>query len=122
MKIYFDGGCKPNPGLCECGVVIAGPPIERFRQIIGMGTNNIAEYTAFLWAVEIALQRGFHDVEIIGDSMLVVMQANGQWKVKSDDLKPFKNEFDKLRKKFINLKVVHVRREFNLAGHYLEKG
>lgn len=122
MKIYFDGFCAPNPGMAGCGVVIAGSSVEKFRQEIGYGTNNQSEWCSLLWGMEIALGRGFDEVQMIGDSLLVVNQANGIWKVKSDDLKPFKEDFDKLKRKFKKLTIKHVRREHNLAGQFLEFG
>lgn len=122
MKIFFDGGAKPNPGQCECGVIIAGPPIERFKNDIGYGTNNIAEWTALLWALGIALERGYKEIDIYGDSKLVVSQANGVWKIKQENFIPFKTECDRLRKLFVRADIHHLLRDKNLAGQFLEFG
>jgi len=118
MQIYFDGGAAPNPGLCHCAIVVDGEVMEATD--LGYGTNNIAEWTALLWALETAYSRKATDVEIIGDSMLVVMQANGFWKIKKKEFIPFKLEADRLRKLFKTCVIKQVGRDLNIAGHQIE--
>jgi ribonuclease HI len=119
MKVYFDGGCVPNPGaMSVCVVFETG---KTFSEIdFAQGTNNIAEWGAMLWACELCISNNQKDVRLIGDSMLVVMQATEKWKIKHKDFLPFKAEFDAKKKLFTKLELVHVKREHNLAGHYLE--
>lgn len=119
MKLFFDGGCKPNPGKMECAVVSEDGSIKT-HQPLHHGTNNEAEWIGFLLAVEIA--RPFKDepVEILGDSKLVISQAQGLWKVNVPALATFRDEFLIMQKDFKSLKLTHVRRHLNLAGIYIE--
>lgn len=120
MNLFFDGGCIPNPGKMEVAVVSADGRIKEHQKIHN-GTNNEAEWLAFLWAVEIAIEKGAEDVTISGDSMLVISQAKGVWKVKQPSLQVYRDEFLKLKPKIKNLKLVHVRRDVNPAGIYIEQ-
>ena len=75
LKIFFDGGCRPNPGPIEVAVVAAGrTQIVRDR---GHGTSADAEWLALLHAVEVARALGRADYVLLGDSANVVAQANG---------------------------------------------
>lgn len=118
MKIFFDGGCKPNPGMMEIGVVMAG--VFHHERNIGVGSNNCAEWIALLFAAELAIKHKVADVEFIGDSLLVINQATGEWKCRSEELQPFLEEFNALSSAFSNIKLKHVRRTKNLAGIALE--
>lgn len=120
MKIYFDGGCKPNPGKMEIAVVIDGAPPLSFHERLAHGTNNEAEWIALLWAMEIALAYQHKKTTFVGDSNLVVNQALGLWRVKHAPLLPYLAEFQLLREKFSRVQLEFVRREHNLAGHHIE--
>jgi ribonuclease HI len=118
-KIYFDGGCKPNPGAMEYAVV--SPDLDyQFHEKIQEGTNNMAEWIGFLVAVEIARMREIKTVEILGDSNLVISQAKGLWKVKAPELITFHNEWKKMKGDFDQITLTHVPRAENLAGIYIE--
>lgn len=117
-RIYFDGGARPNPGQMEAAVVVEGG--QKLRRALGHGTNNVAEWTACLWALEVAHELGFTEVEIAGDSQLVVHQAAGEWKVRHEDLRPFKVEFDRVAAQFAYIRMVWVPRDINPAGWLLE--
>jgi ribonuclease HI len=117
MKIYFDGGAVPNPGLMHVAITIDG---EAMESQLGHGTNNVAEWTALLWAMETALARDARDVEILGDSKLVVMQATGAWKINKPEFLAFKSEFDVLKRRFKTCAVRHVGRGSNLAGLHID--
>ncbi len=119
MKLYFDGGCKPNPGKMEYAVVSQDGFIK-VHQPLHHGTNNEAEWIGFIMAVEIARSYADDPVEILGDSKLVIMQAQGLWKVNVPALAAFRDEFLILKKDFKNLTLTHVRRHLNLAGIYIE--
>jgi ribonuclease HI len=119
MNVYFDGGAVLNPGLISICVVFEGG--KTFSKLdFDQGTNNQAEWSAMLWGCELALSNGIKDVVLIGDSKLVVMQASGEWMIKHKAFVPFKAEFDRMRALFDSLRLVHVKRHLNLAGHYLE--
>lgn len=119
MKLYFDGGCVPNPGKMEAAVVSDDGTVQHHMHLSN-GTNNEAEWLAFLWAVEIARANPDQPIEILGDSQLVIMQAQGLWKCNVPALIEFKNEFLRIKDDFTQLKLTHVKRKFNLAGIYIE--
>lgn len=114
---YFDGGARPNPGKMHVAVVLGD---EKFVEKLGQGTNNIAEWTAMLWAVQIAQSKGLRDIHLIGDSELIVNQATGKYKVKATELIPFKNAYDEAVGVFDTVKVSWVPRARNPAGWLLE--
>lgn len=116
--VFFDGGCKPNPGIMEVCVYCDG--VSNHQKDIGIGTNNQAEWLSFILALETAKAFSFKDVRILGDSMLVVNQANERWKINNKDLKPFFEEFKILKKDFSNLIIEYIPREKNRAGMVIE--
>lgn len=117
-RIYFDGGARPNPGQMEAAVVVENGP--RYRKDLGYGTNNVAEWVALLWALEVAAELGFDEFEVAGDSQLVINQAGGVYKVRQPDLVPLKAEFDRLAAQFPLVRLIWVPREVNPAGWVLE--
>jgi ribonuclease HI len=124
MKIYFDGGSKPNPGKMEAGIVMVHD--DGYRQPIkddrlGMGTNNVAEWTALIWAMTWAEQQGWSHIEIFGDSQLIINQAQGNWRIKQPEFVPFRDEFQRLQRT-VKATLTYVPRAQNLAGIYLEHG
>jgi ribonuclease HI len=74
LKIFFDGGCRPNPGPMEVAVVVRGNP--QFFDDLGTGSNTDAEWQALLCAIVLARDLGLQDVEFIGDSLEVTRHAN----------------------------------------------
>ncbi len=94
-KIQFDGAAIPNPGEMGIGVVL----IENSNIITSIskklpdkGTNNIAEYTALLTGILKALELGWKEVSIEGDSELVINQVNGTWSIKKEHLENLYNQ------------------------------
>jgi ribonuclease HI len=88
---YVDGGARGNPGPAGVGTVLIdadGREIDRANLYIGEATNNAAEYRAVLLALERAAALGAREVEIVNDSQLVARQLSGEYRVKSDDLRP----------------------------------
>lgn len=124
MKIYFDGGCSPNPGKMKTCIVICrdGEKSEPHTILdLGQGTNNIAEWSGLVWAVTWLRENKIQKCEIIGDSKMVIMQAQGLWKIKKDTLRDYYNAFLKISQG-MDLKLTHVLRDSNLAGICLEYG
>lgn len=119
MDIYFDGGCKPNPGKMEVGVVFHGETSHHDNY--GHGTNNQAEWLALLYAMGLAEEKGYTNIHLIGDSKLVISQALGVWKCNQAELRVFLEEFNRRKGAFRSVKLTHVRRHLNLAGIYLEQ-
>ncbi len=89
--IFFDGGVKNNPGGPICGAAIlyieGQEPIET-GVTNPSGTNNTAEYKGLISGLKKALELGVTEIEVFGDSNLVVKQVLGEWKVKAKDLEP----------------------------------
>ena len=116
FRAGFDGGSRGNPGPAAWGVVVldaAGRAVEGFAGAIGRATNNVAEYTALLEALAIALARDADDVELFADSELVVKQLRGDYKVKHPDLIPLHAEAVRLIARLRKFKIGHVPRERN---------
>ena len=74
LKIFFDGGCRPNPGRIEVAVVVRG--IAHLFDDLGDGTNRDAEWQALICALKLTQSLGLSGIELIGDSDEVVQQAN----------------------------------------------
>lgn len=122
LEIYFDGGCKPNPGMMEMAIVLVrdGTVIETQNEKLGMGTNNEAEWLSCLWGVYRAKELGEKSVSLVGDSKLVVCQAKGEWKCNKPNLIVLLNDFKEAVAGFDRLTIRHVLRDKNLAGRLLE--
>ena len=111
-----DGGARGNPGPAAIGVVVRnddGAVVEAVGETIGRQTNNVAEYKAMLRGIELALAHGADEVEMIGDSELIIRQIEGRYKVKKADLKPLHAEAKEMLSKFDRWTVRHVKREQN---------
>ena len=116
LVINVDGGARGNPGPAAVGVVVrdeTGQVIEDHGVRIGDATNNVAEYKALLLGIERALALGATDLELIGDSELVVKQVQGKYKVKNAGIKPLHAEARAGLSKLDNWQIRHVRREQN---------
>ncbi|MFC1920299.1 ribonuclease HI family protein [Chloroflexota bacterium] len=116
LLIFTDGGAEPNPGKAGIGVVIKserGEVIASISQSIGHATNNQAEYSAIIAALEKAIQLGAEQVSIRSDSELVVKQLNGRYRVKNIELKPLYLKVKQLQKKLKSFDMVHIPREKN---------
>jgi len=127
VVIYTDGGARGNPGPAAIGVVIemrgpkssVGGRVREYGEVIGEATNNVAEYSALIFALKKAKQllgnekAKATDLEVRSDSELMVSQLKGEYKVKSEDLKPFFMEAWNLRQEFSSVSFIHIPREEN---------
>ncbi|QQE12271.1 ribonuclease HI family protein [Planctomycetota bacterium] len=115
--IHIDGGARGNPGPAGAGVTITDAatkkPVHEAGYWLGTMTNNSAEYNGLLLCLQIAGEIGATDLLIHSDSQLMVRQINGEYKVKSADLKPLYTKALSLVHKFKNWELVHVRRAQN---------
>jgi ribonuclease HI len=111
---HFDGGCRPNPGPREMAVVSRGR--TWFRDDLGIGDNNEAEWAALLHAAELAQADGAGNVLFVGDSALVVEQASGRQPCRSPHLQPYLDAFRAAAAAFVRVRLRHVPRSKNLAG------
>jgi ribonuclease HI len=119
LKIYFDGGCRPNPGQMETAVVVRGN--LTLHPDCGYGTSNDAEWLALINAVEVALRIGAQDVILLGDSALVIGQASGVAKCRSPELRAHLARFLALTGSFDRIRLRRISRCQNLAGIALDK-
>ena len=114
--IHTDGACRGNPGPSSIGITISDPTGEMVYELaetIGEQTNNVAEYSAVLRALEMAVD---HDVKVVtlkSDSQLLIRQLTGEYKVKAAGLKPLFSECRTLSQRIPKVHFEHVRREFN---------
>jgi len=114
MKIFFDGGCRPNPGLIDVAAVVGGT--EHVRLGIATGDNNEAEWRALLYALDLAIEAGAAEATFLGDSVLIIEQARGRWPCRSAHLQPFHSAFHARSQAVPRLRLRHVPRSRNLAG------
>jgi ribonuclease HI len=87
--------------------------VEGFAGRIGRATNNVAEYTGLIEALNLAIERGASDVAIYSDSQLIVRQINGQYKVRHPDMISLYREARKKIAMLAMFRLEHVRRENN---------
>lgn len=120
LKIYSDGGSRGNPGPSASGFVIYKDEkeIESGGKYIGITTNNQAEYTAVVLALEAAKKYAGPEsvIHFFMDSMLVVNQMNGVYKIKNRDLWPIHQQIRELMKEFKDVHFAHVYRDKNTAA------
>ncbi|KAG8383152.1 hypothetical protein BUALT_Bualt05G0154900 [Buddleja alternifolia] len=114
--LEFDGASKGNPGQAGAGAIVRsddGSLICRLREGLGIATNNVAEYRAFILGLRYALGKGFTSVRVRGDSKLVCMQIQGQWKVKNQNISTLYEEAKKLKDMFLSFQIIHILRDLN---------
>jgi len=122
LVIFTDGASLGNPGPMGIGVVIYrdGFVIEELSEYLGHGTNNIAEYTAVIRALETVHELGDSEAHIKSDSQLVVRQLNGEYKVRDLELRPLKERIEHLCKG-LQVRFEHIPREKNNEADKLSK-
>ena len=116
VTVNVDGGARGNPGPAAIGVVLRdgeGQMLEEVGETIGEATNNVAEYRALLRGIELAKAHGASDLELIGDSELVVRQVEGRYKVKNAGMKELHAEVVRSLHDFGAWSIRHVRRGDN---------
>ena len=116
VTVNVDGGARGNPGPAAIGVVLRngdGSIVEEVGETIGEATNNVAEYRALLRGIELAAARGAEEVELIGDSELIVRQVEGRYKVKNAGMKKLHEEVKRALRGFDSWSIRHVRRAEN---------
>lgn len=112
----IDGGSRGNPGPAAYGVVIRdgkGEVVARLKKYIGQNTNNVAEYFGLIAALDYAQTHGIRALRVESDSELMVKQMRGQYKVKSEDLKPLFERAKKMSQTLESFRIDHVCREQN---------
>jgi ribonuclease HI len=116
LVVNVDGGARGNPGPAAIAAVASDPEgvlIEERAESIGTATNNVAEYRALLLGIERARALGANEVELVGDSELIVKQVRGEYRVKDAGLKELHERVAKELAQFGGWSIRHVRREAN---------
>ncbi len=115
--MYFDGCSKGNPGRAGAGAVLYDPQgAEVFAESVFAGysaTNNEAEYTGLILGLNESLKRGITELQVCGDSQLVIRQMQGKYKVNSPNLVPLHQCASTLASKFSKIEFEHVYRNNN---------
>jgi ribonuclease HI len=116
FQANIDGGSRGNPGPAAYGVVIRdgqGEIVARLKKYIGSSTNNVAEYFGLIAALDYAQTHGVRALRVESDSELMVKQLRGQYKVKSEDLRPLFERAKKMSQTLDLFRIDHVYREQN---------
>jgi ribonuclease HI len=127
--VYFDGASRGNPGPAAVGWVLVTSDgiVAEDGERIGRATNNQAEYEALIHALRAARDYDFEEVEVKGDSELIVKQVNGAWNTNDPDLREKRVTVRELLTEFSDWSLAHVPREINdradeLANEALDDG
>jgi ribonuclease H / adenosylcobalamin/alpha-ribazole phosphatase len=116
VVVWTDGGARGNPGPAGYGAVVTTPGGQVLAEVaegIGWATNNVAEYRGVIAGLRQAAVLGARRVRVRADSLLVVNQQKGLWKVKNAALRPLSEEAARLARDFERVTWEHVPRERN---------
>ena len=116
LVAYIDGGARGNPGPAGYGVRIEqsdGTLVQEFHESIGVATNNVAEYRGLIAALEWARAHDCHAFHVRSDSLLLVEQMRGNYKVKNAGLQPLYARARLLAHEIGRVTFEHVGRELN---------
>jgi ribonuclease HI len=122
LVVNVDGGARGNPGPAAIGAVVRasdGEVLEERGERIGKATNNVAEYRALLLGIERAAALGASELELVGDSELIVRQVKGEYKVKDANLRELHAEVKRALGDFERWSIRHVRRAENAEADRL---
>ena len=125
VLLYTDGAARGNPGPAAIGAVLyrededARTVLEEVSEAIGKATNNEAEYLALIAGLEAARRLGVPEVIVRADSLLLVNQLNGAWRLKAPHLRPLYQRARTLMRSFGTITIEHVRREENVEADAL---
>jgi ribonuclease HI len=125
LILYCDGGSRGNPGPSAIGAVVfdatTDPPelLASVSECIGITTNNVAEYRALIAGLEAVAHLRARTIHVRADSMLMIKQLSGEWRVKHANMKPLYAEARKLLAEYEVVDLQHVRRELNTEADAL---
>jgi ribonuclease HI len=130
ITAYCDGGSRGNPGPAGFGVHVEdahGKTVAQLSEFVGRKTNNFAEYSGLLAALNFALEQGHPRLKVISDSELMVKQIKGQYRVQSPELRPLYEEAKRRIARLDSFQIQHVLREKNrhadrLANEAMDRG
>lgn len=112
---HVDGGARGNPGPAGWGAVIETPTGDtvELKGALPYATNNVAEYSGLLAALRWCREQGATEVHVRSDSLLLVQQMKGVYKVKNEGLKPLHGSARLIAHEIGRVTFEHVRRELN---------
>jgi ribonuclease HI len=116
IKANIDGGARGNPGPAAYGVVVRnekGEIIAELAEYLGIQTNNFAEYSGLLAALEFAVREKHLSLKVLSDSELLVRQMQGRYKVRSPGLIDLYDRARALVRKLEHFSIEHVLRGYN---------
>jgi ribonuclease HI len=122
VVVHVDGGARGNPGPAAAAAVVSSPEgevLDEAHELLGVVTNNVAEYRGLLLGLARAAALGADEVEVVNDSELVAKQVNGEYKVRHADMKPLHLEATKALRGFRRWSVRSVPRAQNAAADAL---
>jgi ribonuclease HI len=126
VVLYFDGSSKRNPGRGGAGAVLYTQTDTNRSEMFALShfvgenvTNNFAEYTGLVIGLTECLKRGVKQLCVKGDSLLVIQQMRGVYKVKSENLKGVYTQAKDLASQFEAIEFIHVYREENTRADEL---
>jgi ribonuclease HI len=116
LVVHVDGGARGNPGPAAIAAVLADPDgtvVEERAETIGRATNNVAEYRALLLGIERARALGARELELVGDSELIVKQVRGEYRVKDAALRELHSAVKAALSEIAKWSIRNVPREDN---------
>jgi len=122
LVVHVDGGARGNPGPAAAAAVVSTPDgevIDEATELLGVATNNVAEYRGVLLGLARAKALGASEVEVVNDSELIAKQINGEYKVKHASMRPLYLDAMAALREFERWKVRTVRREHNAGADAL---
>jgi ribonuclease HI len=122
LTVNVDGGSRGNPGPAAVAAVVRdaeGEVLQEKGETIGSATNNVAEYRAVLLGIELAAALGASELELVGDSELIVRQVKGEYKVRDRALRDLHAQVKRALEPFERWSIRHVRREQNAEADEL---
>ncbi|GAB7092105.1 ribonuclease HI [Halorubrum luteum] len=119
--VYFDGASRGNPGPASVGwcLVTSDGVVAEGGERIGEATNNEAEYAALIRALEAADEYGFDEIDVRGDSELILKQVRGEWNANAPALRESRVRVRELLDRFDRWSLAHVPREINARADEL---
>jgi ribonuclease HI len=121
ISAHCDGGARGNPGPAGFGVYVQsheGMVLAELSEFIGFKTNNVAEYSGLLAALDFALQNGHPRLRVVSDSELMVKQIQGKYKVNSPDLKPL---HEAAKKKIAQLEAFQIEHALRAKNKHADR-
>ena len=116
ITAYFDGGARANPGPAGYGVYIVDDQSNVLAELsgsLGITTNNVAEYNGLIAALQWAVDHDVKSIAVKGDSLLIIEQMRGNYKVKHEGLKPLHLKARMLVMQIGDVSFEHVPRDKN---------